>query len=287
MFAGSLKSRSVSSFSTTGEHVGPGSYELGKKSIQEQMVSKTNPRLPGFNSSSIRSGPGSRSGSPAPGAYDAALQETLSARTMRSFNTSASGGKASFGTLTKRGDNGPQQGGDPGQYNVETPGVHTGKAETLSSRSRRSFNRDVGRGRGSFNSTSARSSTPPPRSTRGGPGEHDFAHLYSCGNASTQVTSSFMSAMPLGGHVRKSHTPGVGEYEPNQVAAKSFSREGSSMFAGSLKSRSVSSFSTTGEHVGPGSYELQSGSIEKRMNQTSNPRLPAFGSSSVRSSPDD
>jgi hypothetical protein len=85
----------------------------------------------------------------------------------------------------------------------------------------------------------------------------------------------------------RARAAGVGEYEPNQVAAKSFSREGSSMFAGSLKSRSVSSFSTTGEHVGPGSYELQSGSIEKRMNQTSNPRLPAFGSSSVRSSPDD
>jgi len=93
--------------------------------------------------------------------------------------------------------------------------------------------------------------------------------------------------MPLGGHVRKSHTPGVGEYEPNQVASKSFSREGSSMFAGSLKSRSGSSFSTTGEHVGPGSYEQEQKSIETRMKQSSNPRLPAFASSSVRASPDD
>ncbi len=59
------------------------------------------------------------------------------------------------------------------------------------------------------------------------------------------------------------------------------------MFAGSLKSRSVSSFSTTGEHVGPGSYELQQGSIERRMELSSNPRLPAFASSSVRASPDD
>jgi len=219
---------------------------------------------------------------PGPGAYDTPSHLTIGGsigtRPTASFasNSNRTSSRAAADGL-----------GDPGAYDIERAGVHLGKKEPISARSRRSFNRDVNGGRGSFNSTTQRSSSAPPRSTRGGPGEHDFAHLYSCGNASTQVTSSFMSAMPLGGHVRKSHTPGVGEYEPNQVAAKSFSREGSSMFAGSLKSRSVSSFSTTGEHVGPGSYELQSGSIEKRMNQTSNPRLPAFGSSSVRSSPDD
>lgn len=233
--------------------------------------------------------PGGRANSPAPGTYDVALQETLSARSMRSFNTSASGGNASFGTLTKRSNSKVHQGGDPGQYTVDNPGVHTGKAESISSRSRRSFNRDVGRGRGSFNSTMARSSTPPPRSARGGPGEHDYSHLYTCGNATTRVTSSFLSAVPLGGHVRKSDTPGVGEYDPDHVdgAARSVSKAGSSMFAGSIKSRAVSSYSTTGEHVGPGSYELQQSSIEERMKQSNNPRLPAFGSSAVRSSPDD
>jgi len=159
----------------------------------------------------------------------------------------------------------------------------------MSARTRRSFNRDVNGGRGSFNSTTQRSSSAPPRSTRGGPGEHDYSHMYACGNSSTQVTSSFLSAMPLGGHVRKSETPGVGEYNPNHAEglARSASKEGSSMFAGAMKSRSVSSFSTTGEHVGPGSYELSGKSIEARMRQSSNPRLPGFGSSSVRASPDD
>ena len=233
-------------------------------------------------------GPGSRSSSPSPGAYDAAHGETLSARTRRTFNTSASGGKASFGTFTKRDDKSKSGGGDPGLYTVETPGVHTGKAETLSSRSRRSFNRDVNQGRGSFNSTSARSNTPPARSARGGPGEHDYMHMYSCGSpASTQVTSSFLSAMPLGGHVRKSDTPGVGEYEPNNVEGFNASKSGMSMFAGSLKSRSVSSRSATGDHVGPGSYELEQRSIRKQMEASTNPRLPAFGSSSMRTGPGD
>ena len=54
------------------------------------------------------------------------MQETLSARTRRSFNTSASGGRASFGTFTKRGEGRKQEGGDPGLYSVESPGVHTG-----------------------------------------------------------------------------------------------------------------------------------------------------------------
>ena len=81
-----------------------------------------------------------------------------------------------------------------------------------------------------------------------------------------------------------------GEYEPNdkqRFQAKSFSKEGSSMFVGSLKSRSSAASSTTGEHLGPGSYDLDHNSIEHRAATSTNPRLPGFGSSSVRGGPED
>jgi len=233
--------------------------------------------------------PASRSGVPAPGAYDAAAQETVYARSARSFNTSATTGHANFGSNSTRESKNKSDGTDK-HYTVESPGVHTGKAESIAARSRRSFNRDINTGKGSFASLSKRSQTPPPRSTRGGPGEHDYAHLYSCGNNSQQVTSAFMSAVPLGGHIRKSDTPGVGEYEPNdreRFSPKSFTKEGSYMFAGSAKGRSSATNTMTGEHVGPGSYELGAGSIAQKMTGAVNPRLPGFGSSSVRTGPED
>ena len=99
-----------------------------------------------------------------------------------------------------------------------------------------------------------------------------------------------MSAVPLGGHIRKSDTPGVGEYEPSdkeRFSPKSFTKEGSYMFAGTAKGRGSAATTTTGEHVGPGSYELKAGSIAARMNTSVNPRLPGFGSSSVRTGPED
>lgn len=214
---------------------------------------------------------------PGPGAYEMPPHMTIGG----SLGTRPT---ASFASNSKRSAKGGADAtGDPGGYDIDRGGVHLGKKEAISARSKRSFNRDVNQGRGSFNSTTKRSTSAPPRSLRGGPGEHDYAHMYSCGStASVQVTSSFLSASPLGGHVRKSDTPGVGEYEPNAVANKSFSREGQSMFAGSLKSRSVSSRSATGDHVGPGSYELEQSSIQKQMEGSANPRLPGFGSSSIR-----
>ena len=181
--------------------------------------------------------------------------------------------------------------GDPGAYDLERGGVHLGKNEVMSARSRRSFNRDINQGKGSFNSVSKRSSTPPPRSRRGGPGEHDYSHLYSCGHAATQVTSSFLSASPLAGHIRRSDTPGIGEYDPNdkiRFQSKQFSTAGASaVFTGATKSRSASGATTTGEHIGPGSYDLDHGSIEHRANTSTNPRLPGFLSSSVRGGPED
>ena len=290
IFAGTNSSRGVNTNTTTGENVGPGSYDLSGRSIEAQMTGSGNPRSPGFGSSTVRAGPGSRSTSPAPGAYDASMTETLSARSVRSFNTSASMGKASFGTFVPRLHKGrEQEGGDPGSYTLESPGVHSGKAETIQSRSKRSFNRDVGRGKGSFNSSSARSKTPDARSARGGPGENDYSHLYSCGSgaSSARGSSSFLSAQPLGGHIRKNDNPGVGEYNPHDgMFSKSTSKSGSPMFAGSASSRGVNSNSTTGEHVGPGSYELEGNSMNQKMLKAKNPRLPGFNSSSVRQGPE-
>ena len=232
-------------------------------------------------------GAGNRSRSPAPGAYDAALKDTLSERTQRTFNSVASGGKASFGTFTQRGDSRKaSEAGDPGLYTVDNPGVNTGRAESISARAKRSFNKDVGAGRGSFNSTSSRSKSPSAQSARGGPGEYDSSHLFSCAS-SKGMTSSFASATPLGGHVRKSDTPGVGEYEPRQANGYHSKRDGSSAFSGSNKSRSLNANSTTGEHVGPGSYESDQKSLQNQLAAKINPRLPAFGSSSVRTGPED
>jgi len=232
------------------------------------------------------SGPESRSKSPAPGAYDAQEKETLSARSAKTFNTSASTGKASFGTFTKRDEKRGSVGADV-MYSVDNPGVNSGKAENLASKAKRSFNREVSAGRSSFNSSSNREKSSKKETTRGGPGEHDYSHLYQCGN-STPMTSSFMSAQPLGGHIRKSDTPGVGSYSPatNSLEIKSASRNGGAGFAGTTSREKKTNVSATGEHVGPGSYELQAGSIEKRLAAKINPRSPGFGSSSARDKED-
>ena len=196
-------------------------------------------------------------------------------------------GKAAFGAFSKRDKKlGASEGGDPGAYTVENPGVHSGKAETIDSRSRRSFNRDVSAGKGSFTSNSKRSGKAAASSQKGGPGEYDCSHLYSCGSMA-QITSSFMSATPLGGHVRKSDTPGAGEYDPKVPDTGSGRKDGgTSAFTGAVRSRGASGFSATGENVGPGSYEVEQSSLYHQMVANTNTRLPAFGSSSVRQGPE-
>ena len=66
-----------------------------------------------------------------------------------------------------------------------------------------------------------------------------------------------MSAIPLGGHIRKSDTPGVGEYDPSdkeRFSKKSFTKEGSYMFASSAKSRGSAGYTDNGgdSHAPPG-----------------------------------
>ena len=214
---------------------------------------------------------------PGPGSYELPGNMTIGG---------SMGGRptASFASNSKRSSRASQDaGGDPVAYDIEKAGIHLGNKEPICHSSKRSFNRDVGAGRGSFNSSSARSSSKSAGSQRGGPGENDYSHMYSCGNASTQVTSSFLSAMPLGGHVRKSSTPGVGEYEPEKMGSKNHARDGAShMFAGGVKSRSMASSSASGTNVGPGSYDLEAETLSRKGLSSANPRLPAFGSSSVR-----
>ena len=219
---------------------------------------------------------------PGPGAYDIPPHLSIGGSPEKRPS-------AAFASNSQRSSKGGMgdAGGDPGAYDIE----HThGKAEAIASRSLRSFNRDISSGKGSFISRSSRPTSAPPRSSRGGPGEHDYAHLYSCGHGSHQVTSAFMSAIPLGGHIRKSDTPGVGEYDPSdkeRFSKKSFTKEGSYMFASSAKSRGSAGSTTTGENVGPGSYDLKAESIAARASASVNPRLPGFGSSSVRTGPED
>ena len=100
------------------------------------------------------------------------------------------------------------------------------------------------------------------------------------------MTSSFLSSVPLAGHVRKSDTPGVGEYDPNQIESKVNTEKGSYMFAAGGKGRGGVASTATGEHVGPGSYELEGNSLYQKMIRTTNTRLPGFGSSSVRQGPE-
>ena len=99
-----------------------------------------------------------------------------------------------------------------------------------------------------------------------------------------------MSSQPLGGHVRRAETPGVGVYNPENPnhMKRSPSKEGigSSMFAGSTRNRSAVTKTTSGEHVGPGTYETDANSLQKKLEKMINPRAPGFGSSSTRDKED-
>ena len=115
---------------------------------------------------------------PGPGAYNVP--------THLQFGTASRKASASFASNSKRqGRSGKDSTGDPGAYDIERTGVHLGVKEPMSARSTRSFNTAVNNGTGSFNSTSVRSASPAARSMRGGPGENDYSHMYSCGNSST------------------------------------------------------------------------------------------------------
>ena len=221
---------------------------------------------------------------PGPGAYDPPAFLTIEG---------SMGGRptASFASCSKRDSKRADSLCDPGLYDVEKTSVHLGVKEPISAKSHRSFNKSVNDGKGSFNSSSQRDKgKQADGSARGGPGSYDSSHLFSCGADSVAVTSSFMSSQPLGGHVRRAETPGVGVYNPENPnhMKRSPSKEGigSSMFAGSTRNRSAVTKTTSGEHVGPGTYETDANSLQKKLEKMINPRAPGFGSSSTRDKED-
>lgn len=222
------------------------------------------------------------SGTPGPGWYDDD-RETLSLRSARSHNTTASNGRASFLTSEPRDSAVLLETGDPGAYHLE--------AQQLAETSKRSHNRNAREGRGSFRALTPRGDGVDFVGAGVAPGCYDFQHLYGCGEAaaSQQMTSSFRSALPLAGHVRYTDTPGVGEYDlqPVEGSTRSMSRAGSSMFAGGSSQHALHATEgdTTGVDVGPGKYKVERTDLYQKIVHTANPRLPGFNSTQRRGDP--
>ena len=219
---------------------------------------------------------------PGPGCYDN-NRDTLSARSNRSHNLTASRGKASFLTSAERqGVPIEKSGGDPGQYLISTA--------FLSERSKQSHNQMCKEGKMQFNSTVQRGSgidrTTTPMLC------YDYAHLYGCGQeqASLQMSSSFLSAIPMYGHVQRSTTPPVTRYypeKPNRLD-KTISKAGSSCFAGVSPQHlpDGAGLYHTGASVGPASYYQGHRSLQKGAEDyKNNSRVPGFASSERRGDP--
>ena len=156
-----------------------------------------------------------------------------------------------------------------------------------------SYNRAVAAGEGSFLQRTPRATSAPRSRVRSaGPGDYDYKHLYETGSdASIRMRSAFQSDLPLGGHVRKSTTPGVGTYETTagpmgksmNRMSRSFSNEGMSMFASKVPAtKNLADSTRTSENVAPGSYDLSRQSIGGELARSKNPRLPGFRSSAPR-----
>ena len=207
-------------------------------------------------------------------------KETIGSRSARSFNRDVTAGDASFLKRERR------SGSVPARRGVVQPGI------------RIKFYIDP--------HTPWRNSTLLPKSCAlrhvltcrsaaisQGPGDYEYGHLYQCGSdqASIRVRSSFQSEMPLGGHIRKSTTPGVGEYETTvgpmgksmNLPSRSFSKEGHSMFASNTPAnKSLADTGRTDAHVSPSSYDLSRYTMKGKLRETTNSRLPGFKSSAPR-----
>ena len=265
---------------------GPGTYEMSPSRSMTVLPSprKGSPRRGG---SPRRSGsPRSRSPrlDPSPRAFAQrhipAARESQGAFDSGSY--SARGGSQFASNMNRSSDMFEHAAhvGDPGQYvGYQVEGVHAGHMETMGCRSRRSHNTEAAHGDGKFLSKSprqsgvsqGRTSSAPRGSQRGGPGEYQFSHMYQMGSAraSSEMTSMFKSASPLGGHVRKSTTStdvGVGKYEIPLIGPgtllrtdHSYSKHGASMFAGTPMSKRTDYIAkTTDDIIGPGYYDLSS-----------------------------
>jgi len=245
---------------------------------------------------------------PAPGAYDEGIsRDDLGIKSHRSHNSQAASGNGQFGSLSTRDDldvisfNASNE-GDPGMYH---PGG--ADAEFLYTRAKRTHNAEGRKGNAKFNALSDKGDGidhgGKPRSEMlfsVGPQEYDFYHLFGCAQSDakfapvTAMRSAFTSALPLGGHVRKTFTPGVGDHDPEAAAGhlrrvSNYSTRGSSMFADDMGQHPLNEETmppTTGEGVGPGKYEASPGMRDRSLAKR-NPRLPPFASSNRRSGPTD
>lgn len=228
---------------------------------------------------------------PGPGAYDIDVT-SRGARATTGNDTRASHMFKS--TSAQRGRLGKSDSGDPALYDDFK--------EALSDRAQRTFNRSISSGDLGFQSSSrGRSTAPPSRTQRGGPGEHECGHLFEMGaiasspsstsgrgsGSAAAGTSSFKSALPLGGHIRKSFTPGIGTYDTTSAGSISspargtYSKEGMSMFAATSARQGLADTKRTEAHVAPGSYDV-GGSLGDEAKAAANPRLPGFQSSVPR-----
>lgn len=226
---------------------------------------------------------------PGPGAYDVPGWQTMSGGgEVRSPSPTASFRSTSArSSAVRSGD--PL--GDPGAYDD----TGAGPKASLAARSRESFNRSASGGAASFDVRSGRAGSAPRSSARGGPGEHDFGHLYRVGQASTQVSSPFKSSVGgNAGHIRKIDTPGIGTYDPydgplgrsvtHPDGVTSMSRAGHSMFAGATSRSKSPASRRTDPQVGPGTYYPTgpAASMLDDMQSSRNERLPGFNSSVPR-----
>ena len=222
------------------------------------------------------------SGIPGPGAYELET-DSLSQRSARSHNTAATKGNAQFMTCETR------HGVQVSSRGVPGPGYY--HTEQLSAR-QQTKNEEGRAGIMQFISKSARGGdySPAPLSNVQC---YDYPHLYGCGEASAsqQMTSSFLSALPMYGHVMRSATPPVSRYSPEKPQTKhlGLSSEGSSCFAGRTPQHPMqcAGLYTTGSGIGPATYFTGQESLEQRMKDSKRRQRVevGFGSSERRGDP--
>lgn len=229
-----------------------------------------------FNSTNTR-----RDHSPAPGDYNTDAH-TLAVLALKSHNKSIARGKGSFMTNLHDDRSSPSltSEGDPTAYSD----YHLEKA-SLGACSRQSSNSKVREGQIGFNSKVARcvDASFDDRTPLRGPGSYNYHHLYGCAmdpGATKSGTTAFTNTAPLCGYVRKIDTPGAGDYRPEPAEGNSYSKLGTSAFAGN-SARCASQIATAGQ-VGPESYDQDHHSITRMLASKRNPRLPPFNASGAR-----
>ena len=222
---------------------------------------------------------------PGPGTYEIDT-ESLAQRSARSHNSLASVGSSRFLTGERR------RGVEFQVLNAGLPGPGHYEREGLALRLQ-THNTSGKKGNMRFDSRSPRNVYDYANKPLSQVHSYDYSHLYGCGEAQAgpQMSSSFLSALPMFGHVQRSTTPPVTRYSPEKPDKrdKGLSKEGSSCFAGSSPQHTsqCAGLFTTSERVGPGTYFTGQESLEQRMKDAKSRQkvIVGFGSSEPRSDP--